>query len=91
MPSTVKELRSNPETREDIERYIRSTGVASRDRIKLMKLAWEMIGTEFAGRHQQYELFYAGSRHIVAKNYSYMNYGFKEAVELVDACLGGYE
>ncbi|MGQ0636873.1 MAG: 4-hydroxyphenylacetate 3-hydroxylase C-terminal domain-containing protein [Planctomycetaceae bacterium] len=53
-------------------------------------LAWDMIGTEFAGRHQQYELFYAGAP-FVTRNYSFMNYDFGEALDLVDRCLGEYE
>ena len=48
-----------------------------------------MIGSEFAGRHQQYEMFYGGAP-FVAKNYSFMNYGYEEAVALVDRCLAGY-
>ena len=32
-------------------------GVPGEDRIKLMKLTWDMIGSEFAG-HQTYEKFY---------------------------------
>jgi 4-hydroxyphenylacetate 3-monooxygenase len=34
-------------------------------RMKLFKLAWDMVGSEFAGRHQQYEKFYAGASFIV--------------------------
>src|SRR5690606_21287018 len=60
VPSSITEL-NHPEMAEDIMRHVRSTGVSARERIKLMKLAWEMTGTEFAGRHQQYELFYAGA------------------------------
>ena len=35
-------------------------GSTSVERVKLYKLAWDLVGSEFAGRHQQYELFYAG-------------------------------
>ena len=89
VPSSVHEFR-NPETAEDIRRYVRSPGVEAEDRVKLFKLVWEMIGSEFAGRHQQYEMFYAGAP-FVAKTYSYRNYDFQQATDLVDHCLQSYD
>jgi 4-hydroxyphenylacetate 3-monooxygenase len=88
VPSSVEEL-TNPETRPDIERYVRSTGVPSEERIKLFRLAWDLVGTEFAGRHLQYEMFYAGAPYV-AKGYAFRNYGYEEALTLVDAFLAGY-
>jgi len=38
--------------------------------MKLYKLAWDLIGSEFAGRHLQYEKFYAGASFIV-RNHSF--------------------
>jgi hypothetical protein len=69
---------------------VRSPGLTAGERVKLFKLAWEATGSEFAGRHQQYEMFYAGAP-FVAKTYSCLNYGYDEAVDLVDACLRGYD
>ena len=37
----------------------------ARRRLKLFKLGWDLTGSEFAGRHQLYEKFYAGSSLIV--------------------------
>ncbi|MBN8921027.1 MAG: Pyoverdin chromophore biosynthetic protein pvcC, partial [Rhizobiales bacterium] len=31
------------------------------ERIKIMKLLWDAIGTEFGGRHELYEMNYAGN------------------------------
>ncbi|BET98442.1 4-hydroxyphenylacetate 3-hydroxylase family protein [Xenorhabdus taiwanensis] len=31
------------------------------ERVRLMKLVWDAVGSEFASRHLQYELFYAGA------------------------------
>ncbi len=89
VPSSVEEL-LNSETRGDITRYVRSTGVPSEERIKLFRLAWDMIGSEFAGRHQQYEMFYAGAPYV-AKGYAYRNYGYEEALALVDDFLADYD
>ena len=33
-----------------------------------MKMAWDVIGTEFAGRHQKYEKFYGGASFVVKQN-----------------------
>jgi 4-hydroxyphenylacetate 3-monooxygenase len=36
----------------------------ARHRYTLMGLAWDLVGSEFASRHLQYEMFYAGARHV---------------------------
>jgi 4-hydroxyphenylacetate 3-monooxygenase len=52
----------NPEIRPYIDRYMRgSNGYTAEQRIKLMKLLWDCIGTEFGGRHELYEINYSGS------------------------------
>ncbi|TIV74053.1 MAG: Pyoverdin chromophore biosynthetic protein pvcC, partial [Mesorhizobium sp.] len=38
-----------------------SNGYAALDRVKLLKLLWDAIGTEFGGRHELYERNYAGN------------------------------
>lgn len=88
VPSSFEEL-VNPETKDDMQRYIRSATVCSEEKIQLFKLAWDVIGSEFGGRHQQYEMFYAGAP-FVAKGYSYRNYGYEEAEALAAKCLKGY-
>lgn len=51
----------NPEIRPYLDRYVRgSNGVVAIDRVKLLKLLWDAIGTEFGGRHELYERHYAG-------------------------------
>ncbi|MGI6246152.1 MAG: 4-hydroxyphenylacetate 3-hydroxylase N-terminal domain-containing protein [Pseudochelatococcus sp.] len=45
-----------------LDRFVRgSNGYAALDRVKLLKLLWDAIGTEFGGRHELYELNYAGN------------------------------
>ena len=88
VPSSYKEL-VNPETAADIKRYVKSPDVPSEERVKLFKLAWDLVGSEFAGRHHQYELFYAGAPYV-AKGYAYRNYGYDEPVELVESFLESY-
>jgi aromatic ring hydroxylase len=51
-----------PELRKYLDRYVRGTGgVTAVERVKLMKLLWDSIGTEFGARHELYEINYAGS------------------------------
>ena len=76
----------NPDTARDLERYVASPGYPSRRRVALLKLAWDLIGSEFAGRHQQYEKFYGGPP-IANKLHVYRNYDFGRAKELAEAAL----
>lgn len=89
VPSSVAEF-ANPDAAADLRRYVQSPGVSADERVKLFKLAWEMIGSEFGGRHQQYEMFYSGAP-FVAKTYSFRNYDFTESLGLVQSCLSGYD
>jgi 4-hydroxyphenylacetate 3-monooxygenase len=56
----------NPELRPYLDKYLRgSHGMDAIERIKLMKLLWDAIGTEFGGRHELYERNYAGAPETV--------------------------
>jgi 4-hydroxyphenylacetate 3-monooxygenase len=88
LPSSYRDL-AEPGPRTDLERYLQSPGMTGEERVKLFKLAWDAIGSEFAGRHHQYEMFYAGAP-FVAKGYAYRNYGFDDALASVDSFLSSY-
>ena len=52
----------NEDIRPYLDRYLRgSNGYRAEERVKLMKLLWDTIGTEFGGRHELYEINYGGS------------------------------
>ena len=52
----------NPELRPYLDKYIRGTaGYDAVERVKLMKLLWDAIGSEFGGRGELYEINWAGS------------------------------
>lgn len=89
LPSSVVDF-ENPEMSADIERYIQSPGVPAEKRVKLMKLAWDAIGSEFAGRHGQYEMFYAGAP-FLTKGHMFRHYDFEGAKALVEQALAGYD
>ena len=45
-----------------LDPYVRgSNGYSAEERVKLMKLMWDAIGTEFGGRHGLYERNYFGN------------------------------
>ncbi len=57
-----------PEIRKYLDAYVRgSGGVSAEERVKLMKLLWDSIGTEFGGRHELYEINYAGSHEEIRR------------------------
>src|SRR5215467_4801378 len=85
LPSSEKDF-ANPEIAADLERYIASPGYPTRQRVAALKLAWDLIGTEFAGRHQQYEKFYGGASFLVKQNMA-RTYDFKAAQSMVDRAL----
>jgi 4-hydroxyphenylacetate 3-monooxygenase len=56
----------SPELRPYLDKYLRgSNGGDAVERIKLMKLLWDAMGTEFGGRHELYERNYAGAPETV--------------------------
>lgn len=85
LPSSVKDFES-PEIASDLERYIASPGFKARDRVAVLKMAWDLIGSEFAGRHEQYEKFYGGASFLVRQNMA-RNYDFDAATAMVDRAL----
>lgn len=38
-----------------------SNGYEAEERVKLLKLLWDCLGSEFGGRHELYEINYGGS------------------------------
>ncbi len=58
----------NPQLRPYLDRYMRgSGGVDAEGRVKLMKLLWDALGTEFGARHELYEINYSGSHEEIRR------------------------
>jgi 4-hydroxyphenylacetate 3-monooxygenase len=54
-----------PEIRACLDRFMRgSNGADAEERVKVMKMLWDAIGTEFGARHELYELNYIGSNDV---------------------------
>src|SRR6266851_364819 len=57
-----------PELRKYLDLYVRgSGGVTAVERVKLMKLLWDAIGSEFGARHELYEVNYSGSHEEIRR------------------------
>lgn len=69
--------------------YWRTPQMSSVARMKLFKLAWDLVGSEFAGRHLQYEKFFAGpSFHL--KAHSHREAPWDRLHGTVDSLLASY-
>jgi 4-hydroxyphenylacetate 3-monooxygenase len=80
----------DPELRQQFETYFATPQLSALDRMKLFRLAWEWVGSEFAGRQQQYEKFYAGASFIV-RNYSHALAPWDDLHAVVDGLMASYD
>ncbi len=89
MPADISVM-NDPALKKDFETYWQTPQLAAVERMKLFKLAWDLIGSEFAGRHLQYEKFYAGASFIV-RNHSFREAPWAHFHEVVDELMAGYD
>src|SRR5262245_4597788 len=89
LPSSIADF-GNAELTGYIEKTQRSPVTDSTGRVKLFKLAWDAVGSEFGSRHQQYEMFYAGAN-MVTRGHAYRTYDWDRAVGLVDGLMATYD
>jgi 4-hydroxyphenylacetate 3-monooxygenase len=89
LPSSVQDF-ANPEVAGYIGKTQRSPATGSVGRVKLFKLAWDAVGSEFGSRHQQYEMFYAGAN-MVTRGHAFRTYDWDRAVSLVDGFMSSYD
>jgi 4-hydroxyphenylacetate 3-monooxygenase len=84
----------NEELRPAIDRYYRGTGLDAADRIKLFKLIWDALYSEFAGRHALYERNYAGNQdqqRIDALGWARARGDADRYCALVEQCMADYD
>ena len=82
MPADISVM-DDPELARQFTTFWQTPQADAVTRMKLFKLAWDMVGSEFAGRHLQYEKFYAGASFII-RNHSYRETDWSEFNKLVD-------
>ena len=88
LPSSVQDF-ADMELRGLIGKTQQSPAASSEGRVKFLKLAWDAIGSEFASRHAQYEMFYAGAT-FVTKGHSFRTFDWDRSTQLVDRMLDSY-
>jgi 4-hydroxyphenylacetate 3-monooxygenase len=89
MPADASVLQDQT-LRETFETYWSVPGQSAHGRMKLLNLAWDLLGSDFAGRHMQYEKFYAGPS-FVMNGYSYQTGRWGEWEGRVDELLQSYD
>jgi 4-hydroxyphenylacetate 3-monooxygenase len=89
LPSSVLDF-GNPELAEIIALTQISPAMSGESRVKLLKLTWDAVGSEFASRHLQYEMFYAGAQ-FVTRGHSYRTYDWDRAAAMTDRLTGSYQ
>jgi 4-hydroxyphenylacetate 3-monooxygenase len=85
----------NPELRPYLDKYVRgSGGNDAESRVKVMKLLWDAIGTEFGARHELYEINWSGSteeNRLTALNIAHAT-GLTERMRtFVQDCMAEYD
>ena len=74
-----------------LDKYLRgSNGYDALERVELLKVLWDAIGTEFGGRHELYERNYAGNYENIRLENLPMALATGRAEELtgfVDKCM----
>ncbi len=92
-PSSHRDLR-NEELRPLIDRFYRGSTGSAHDRIKLFKLLWDAVGTEFGARHTLYERNYGGNHEQVrldVLNFAQRRGRLDEMRALVAQCMSEYD
>jgi 4-hydroxyphenylacetate 3-monooxygenase len=94
LPSSTKDFK-NPAIDKYLAKYVRgSHGIGYKERIKVMKLLWDAVGTEFGGRHELYEMNYAGNHEdirIQALWNARTTGGLDDMIALAEQCLADYD
>jgi 4-hydroxyphenylacetate 3-monooxygenase len=89
VPSSVADF-DGGEVEGLIQAAQRSPATDSVGRVKLMKLAWDAIGSEFGSRHLQYEMFYSGPQFAIRGN-SYRFHDWSGPRGMVEGFMAGYD
>ena len=94
LPSSSKDFK-NPAVEPHLGKLVRgSYGMDYKERIKIMKLLWDAVGTEFGGRHELYERNYAGN-HEDIRIHAMLNAkgsgAYDRMIGLAEQCMADYD
>jgi 4-hydroxyphenylacetate 3-monooxygenase len=88
VPSSVADF-DDPFLADIIDKTQKSPAFSPQERVKFFKLAWDALGSEFASRHVQYEMFYAGAS-FVTRGHSYRTFDWAKCKDMVDDLMASY-
>lgn len=91
-PSSSRDFQST-ELRPYLDKYMSSSTGDSVERVKVMKMLWDAIGTEFAGRHELYERNNYGNHEVIRMHPLFEgrdNGTVDELKAFVEACMADY-
>ena len=77
-----------------IEKYYRGSDSTAEQRVKLFKLIWDAIGTEFGARHELYERNYSGNNEQIrldVLNFARVKGHLDGFKSLADQCMREYD
>lgn len=89
LPSSVEDW-ADPDLARIIKLTQRSPKMDAEQKVKVLKAAWDAIGSEFGSRHSQYEMFYAGAR-FVTTGHSFRTFDWAGGTAMVDHLLASYD
>jgi 4-hydroxyphenylacetate 3-monooxygenase len=93
-PSSSRDWKTD-ELRPLLDRFYRgSGGYEALEKIKLVNLLWDSIGSEFGGRHELYERSYSGSSELTKLECYWMAKGdgtIDRIKGFVDECMAEYD
>jgi 4-hydroxyphenylacetate 3-monooxygenase len=93
IPSSAEDFK-NPAIREWLDRYWKGATATAEERVKLLRVIWDMFFTEFAGRTEAHERNFAGGydanrvETYMAAEHTGLNANFKA---MVDECMSHYD
>ncbi len=88
LPSSVADF-DDPLIASLIHKTQKSPVFTPQERVKFFKLAWDALGSEFASRHVQYEMFYAGAS-FVTRGHAYRTFDWARCTGVVEGVMAGY-
>jgi 4-hydroxyphenylacetate 3-monooxygenase len=89
LPSSIHDF-EDPQLKKIIGLTQRAAKMAPEEKVKLLKAAWDAIGSEFGSRHTQYEMFYAGAR-FVTTGHSDRTFDWQGATGMVESLMNSYQ
>jgi 4-hydroxyphenylacetate 3-monooxygenase len=88
LPAAISIL-EDPHPAQQFRTYFQTPQADAVSRMQLFKLAWELVGSAFAGQPLQYEKLYAGAPFVV-RGHAYRETPWEEFRKIVDDLLSSY-